>query len=176
LRRLDLRRANGDILSAFCAAEKFTSSDATVLNAADSLTASAPHGEFSWSTSDLAALRRTRILMGADVIFDDELTICLVAFLTAFFRMDDSSPIDGRAIADDDRAFRVAYFAIERRSVFTVAHRASVAPAVECLLSELRACGLTARIVDHTAVPQFVMYERGREMLLLRVTAGSEKA
>ena len=86
--------------------------------------------------------------------------------------MDDSSSIQGSVT---DGKFRVAYFAIERRSVFTVAHRASVAPAVECLLSELRACGLTARIVDHTAVPQFVLYERGREMLLLRVTGSAPR-
>lgn len=170
LRTLDLKRGNGEFLHAFRAADCPDGMPAPT--AADPPTAAAPVCEFSWSTSDLAALRRTHILIGADVIFDDELTICLVAFLTGFFRMDDSSSIQGSVT---DGKFRVAYFAIERRSVFTVAHRASVAPAVECLLSELRACGLTARIVDHTAVPQFVLYERGREMLLLRVTGSAPR-
>jgi hypothetical protein len=146
LRALDLKSDNSYLCSALHAPLEKSLSPSTVSDS-----------EYSWSSNDLMCLNQVRVLVGADVIFDDELTISLVHFLLEFFRRDDCVKVP----------FRVAYFSIEKRTVFSLAHRSPVAPAIECFLTELRAHGLQASLID--GIPQFVEYDRGRELIMMRV-------
>ncbi len=110
-----------------------------------------PHPLNGWCASDRAVLDTSAsVLLGADVIYDDELSVCLVHFLLDFLTLGrhhgpatqgvstSACPVSGE-YASTPSPFRMALFTIECRHVFTLRHMAPVAPAVECFLAELRA-------------------------------------
>jgi hypothetical protein len=149
---------------------------------------------FSWKQSDQQHLDSVSMIIGADVIYDDEVTAGVIAFLLEYFRPESiSSSSSGDTMVQNFLAplphacepsapssrlsfgrragFRIAYFSIERRYVFTMHHsEAMVAPALEYFLQELRNHGLAVSLIDVELVPQFVQYERTPELIILRVT------
>jgi hypothetical protein len=100
-----------------------------------------PHPLAAWSASDRAVLDTSAsVLLGADVVYDDELSVCLVHFLLDFLTPRGSAtPGASECTSPASPPFRMALFTIECRHVFTLRHMAPVAPAVECFLAELRA-------------------------------------
>lgn len=136
---------------------------------------------FGWRPHDVENFHRAQFLIGADIVYDDELTVSLVAFLLLFFRRDcahtsaSASTEDVNAPAafiapDPHSRVRVALFALEERHVFLAGAMRDAVPALECFLAECAAHRLCVQRLDLARLPQYVDYQRSPQLTLLRVT------
>ena len=125
--------------------------------------AAAPADAYDWREADAGELRRCRLILAADCVYDDVATSALVVRLADLLRW---LPADAAALV-----------AIERRTNFCIDSMSARAPALDHFLSELEARGqLECARMDCAAFPQAFAYERVKELELFRVTlkAGSE--
>ncbi|XP_063976725.1 methyltransferase-like protein 22 isoform X1 [Diachasmimorpha longicaudata] len=109
-----------------------------------------------WPTSLKRKLAESRIILAADVIYDDSITDHFVSTLEKILHSDDTK--------------RTVYVALEKRFVFTIAHLDSVAPSYE----EFRRCIARRRLKwtleeVNLNFPQYFKYDRVKELVLIKI-------
>ncbi|KAG8231691.1 hypothetical protein J437_LFUL007466 [Ladona fulva] len=110
----------------------------------------------NWSDSLKEKLKNVSVIFAADVIYDNDLT---EAFLDTLYNL----------LVYENKE-KVAYLAMEKRYVFTVADLESVAPCYEHFLQCLKKSPLWSSAnslpIDF---PQYFNYERGKDLVLWEI-------
>ncbi|XP_043284281.1 methyltransferase-like protein 22 [Venturia canescens] len=108
-----------------------------------------------WSPQLQEKLKGATVILAADVIYDDDVTDGFVATLSKLF---------------DENPSRIAYVALEKRYVFTIANLDSVAPMYEEFLRciDRRKFNWTIEYID-LEFPQYFQYDRVKQMILMKI-------
>ncbi|KAI4484038.1 hypothetical protein M0804_007494 [Polistes exclamans] len=108
-----------------------------------------------WSQSLEEKIDVTDIIIAADVIYDDVITDGFVTTLDKILKKKDS---------------KIAYIALEKRYVFTVANMDTVAPMYEEFLRCIRRRNLNWNI-EYVKIdfPRFFKYDRVKHMILMKI-------
>ncbi|KAI4493142.1 hypothetical protein M0802_009559 [Mischocyttarus mexicanus] len=108
-----------------------------------------------WSESLEEKINVTDIIIAADVIYDDVITNGFVTTLDKLLSKNNS---------------KIAYIALEKRYVFTVANMDTVAPMYEEFLRCIRRQNLNWNI-EYVKIdfPRFFKYERVKHMILMKI-------
>lgn len=108
-----------------------------------------------WSQSLEEKINVTDIIIAADVIYDDVITDGFVTTLDKILKKKDS---------------KIAYIALEKRYVFTVANMDTVAPMYEEFLRCIRRRNLNWNI-EYVKIdfPRFFKYDRVKHMILMKI-------
>ncbi|XP_043486622.1 methyltransferase-like protein 22 [Polistes fuscatus] len=108
-----------------------------------------------WSQSLEEKINVTDIIIAADVIYDDVITDGFVTTLDKILKKKDS---------------KIAYIALEKRYVFTVANMDTVAPMYEEFLRCIRRQNLNWNI-EYVKIdfPRFFKYDRVKHMILMKI-------
>lgn len=117
--------------------------------------------DLDWSPSLLALVKKSSIVLAADVVYDNSVT---EGFLKTVTKIMSSSP-------------KTLYIALEKRYVFTIADLDTVAPCYEHLLQCMRDLRTRLPWSNWTMVqmdmdfPQRLQYERVPQMVLWKITS-----
>ncbi|KAI9094114.1 hypothetical protein DFS34DRAFT_253989 [Phlyctochytrium arcticum] len=132
---------------------------------------SAPYG---WTADNLSDVRdHCRILLAADVVYDNAVTFALVKRLRLL--------LEPTRLGD----MRVLYMSIEKRMQFSLDDNDVAAPAHDYFFATLEATNndaresdlpkvLVAEEVDWSDIPQWLEYERVEQLKLYRITLQTE--
>ncbi|CAH2090952.1 unnamed protein product [Euphydryas editha] len=113
--------------------------------------------DINWDRALLDEIKRTDIIIAADVIYDDDVT---AAFVSTVQKMLKTNPP------------KTLYMVLEKRYVFTIEHMDSVAPCYETFLSLLDKLK-TDLTVEQLPIdfPKYFTYDRVKDLVLWRITS-----
>ncbi|XP_058792795.1 methyltransferase-like protein 22 [Phymastichus coffea] len=111
----------------------------------------------SWNPTIMDKVKSIDVIMAADVIYDDKITAGFVSTLA-------------RLLNSTDARHRVAYVALEKRYVFTIADLDAVAPMYEEFLRCIDRAALDWKIEElKLDFPQYFKYDRLKQLALLKI-------
>ncbi|CAH2256644.1 jg19618 [Pararge aegeria aegeria] len=112
-----------------------------------------------WNVSLLDEIKRTDVIIAADVIYDDDVT---AAFISTIQKILNTNPP------------KTIYIVLEKRYVFTIEHMDSVAPCYETFLALLDKVKIHSNwIVEQlpTDFPKYFTYDRVKDLVLWKITS-----
>ena len=115
--------------------------------------------EKNYSDELLNAIDGSDIVVAADVIYDDDLTVAFVRVIEAIFHRELVS-----------KRKKTIYVALEKRYVFTMSECDAVAPMFEHFVKLTMPKPWRFQYV-HTDFPQYFQYERCKHLVLIKITS-----
>ncbi|KAM7358660.1 methyltransferase-like protein 22 [Cochliomyia hominivorax] len=112
----------------------------------------------NYSRELLKAIDDSDIIVAADVIYDDDLTVAFIKVMEAIFQRENIS-----------QKKKTIYVALEKRYVFTTTEFDAVAPMFEHFLKLTMPKPWKFEYVE-TDFPQYFKYERCKHLVLLKIT------